>query len=224
MMGSMDPGAQHYKWNGSSWTKDKDLPEVGGRSSVVVYNGEMHLIGGYNNRTNTILRQHYKFNGSSWTSVSKLPYDFWYGAAVVYEGCIHILGSYYSLNPKKHYKFNGSAWINEGDLPEYADRSACVVYRNSIYIVGSNWNTSYRTSAARITAPIKTYSPNTIIIQRGSGTTGVYFTAIADLSVISGGNRFPIGFDDIYYFDKTAFDWDAEIYYGNGTNWIKFKN
>ena len=37
-------------------------------------------------------------------------------------------------------------------------------------------------------------------------------------------NRFVSGFDDCFYFADTAFDWNAPMYYGNGSQWIKFKN
>ena len=56
--------------------------------SAVVYNNEIHILGGDNNYT-----KHYKWDGTSWTSVSTLPYNFYNGSAVVYNNEIHILGS-----------------------------------------------------------------------------------------------------------------------------------
>ena len=54
---------------------------------AVVFNNEIHILGGKGNRTS-----HYKWNGSVWTSVSTLPYDFYNGCAVVFNNEIHILG------------------------------------------------------------------------------------------------------------------------------------
>ena len=64
-----------------------------------------------------------------------------------------------------------------------------------------------------------------MIINKGDTQNGVYLTAIADTSMCEGdNNRFVSGFDDVFYFANTAFDWNAPMYYGDGTKWIKFKN
>ena len=82
-----------------------NLPYEFYRGSAVVYNNEIHIIGG-----NGTYTKHYKYNGSSWTSVSTLPYNFYSGSAVVYNNEIHILGG--GNGQTKHYKYNGSSWDN----------------------------------------------------------------------------------------------------------------
>ena len=64
--------------------------------SVVVLDGEIHLIGGEIVYSDNANRNHYKFNGSSWSKVSTLPYDFEDGSAVVLNGEIHIFGGGYT--------------------------------------------------------------------------------------------------------------------------------
>ena len=69
-------------------------------SSAVIYNNEIHILGGgvSDNRT-----KHYKYNGSAWESVSTLPYEFYNGSAVLYNNKIHILGGGVSNNRTNHY-------------------------------------------------------------------------------------------------------------------------
>ena len=116
----------------SPWSSVSTLPYEFNYGSAVVYNNEIHILGG--TVTNSNYRKHYKWNGSSWSSVSTLPYDFYQDSAVVYNNEIHILGSY-SIS-KKHYKWNGSSWSRVSTLPhDFYDGSA-VVYNNEIHILG----------------------------------------------------------------------------------------
>ena len=66
--------------------------------SAVVLNGEIHILGGYNNTTS-----HYKFNGTSWESVSTLPYEFYSGSAVVLNDEIHMMGGDTNITYRRHY-------------------------------------------------------------------------------------------------------------------------
>ena len=58
------------------------LPYEFYNGSAVIYNNEIHILGGgvSDNQTN-----HYKYNGSAWESVSTLTYEFYSGSAVVYN-------------------------------------------------------------------------------------------------------------------------------------------
>ena len=42
---------KHYKWNGTEWTSVSTLPYSFFSGSVVVYNNEIHILGGLNNST-----------------------------------------------------------------------------------------------------------------------------------------------------------------------------
>ena len=104
--------------------------------SAVVYNNEIHILGGDGNAT-----KHYKYNGSSWTSVSTIPYNFYRGGAVVYNNEIHLLGG--SGNGMVHYKWNGSSWTSVSTMPyNFYYWSPAIVYNNEIHIMGSGINSS----------------------------------------------------------------------------------
>ena len=114
-----------------------DLPCSFYYGSSVVYNNEIHILGGSNSSTN-----HYKWNGTEWTEVSTLPYTFCRASAVVLNNEIHILGTnmnYYT----RHYKWDGSTWTSVSTLPyNFADGSA-VVYNNEIHILGGSYQRTY---------------------------------------------------------------------------------
>ena len=85
---------------GSACVSVSTLPYGFTAGSAVVYNNEIHILGGGSSSART---NHYKFNGSSWESVSTLPYGFAYSPAVVYDNDIHILGSNSSNARTNHY-------------------------------------------------------------------------------------------------------------------------
>ena len=155
--------------------------------SAVVYNGEIHILGG---RGGTA--KHYKWNGSSWTSVSTLPYDFYWGSAVVYNGEIHILGGDAGNgNPQiNHYKWNGSSWTRVSTIPFEFYKGSAVVYNNEIHILGGDgrpkngngvatYNYHYRWNGSSWT------SVSTILYQFEDGSAVVYNNEIH----ILGSNR-----------------------------------
>ena len=105
------------------------LPYSFYRGSAVVYNNEIHILGG-----NESSSSHYKWNGTSWQKVSDLPYDFTSGSAIVYNNEIHILGGqYYATN---HYKWDGISWSNVGTLPFNFSFGVALMYNNKINIIG----------------------------------------------------------------------------------------
>ena len=216
ILGSSDYNTNHYKWDGSSWTRVIEIPYMFSNGSAVVYNGEIHILG-----SNSYSKYHYKWDGSSWNRVSEIPYIFRNSSAVVYNGEIHILGS--GDYPTNHYKWDGSSWTSVSTLPYMFRFGSAVVYNGgkSITILGGGSGPNQR---ATFTTPAKTYDPYTLIIQRGDTNNGVYVTAFADMSIISGSNnRFQTGFDDAWYFGASSFE-TTPIYYGNGSSWVKFKN
>ena len=111
-----------------TWSSVSTLPHNFSYSSAVVYNNEIHILGGGTN--------HYKYDGSTWTSVSTLPYDIMFGSAVVYNNEIHILGGNGKL--KGHYKYDGSSWIEVSTLPYDMYCSSAVIYNDEIHILGGN--------------------------------------------------------------------------------------
>ena len=114
------------------------LPYKFSSGSAVVYNNEIHILGGNDSSTYT---KHYKYDGTSWTEVGTLHYEFRTGGAVVYNNEIHILGSNYGDSTlTKHYKYDGTSWTEVSTLPYNFYAGSAVVYNNEIHILGGSNN------------------------------------------------------------------------------------
>ena len=144
--GTLFRGTLDVKTLGKKWmTFDNQLcenvylPYSFYQGSAVIYNGEIHILGGGDNSGN--YTKHYKWNGSTWTSVSTLPYNFYQGSAVIYNGEIHILGG--GGGSTKHYKWNGSTWTSVSTLPYNFQYGSAVIYNGEIHILGSDNSINY---------------------------------------------------------------------------------
>ena len=72
--------------------------------SAVVYNDELHILGGSYYSNVHYGTNHYAYDGIKWSNTTTLPYDFYGGAAVAFGDEIHIIGG--ASDPsdsKKHY-------------------------------------------------------------------------------------------------------------------------
>lgn len=149
---------KHYKWDGSStdtlgepdWQELSDLP-IGISSdtySAVVYNNEIHLIGGTAteipadpNDLVEFTSNHYKYNAEDgWEQVN--DQSSIYNAAgmglVVYNNTLHLLGGFNNGEDiLTHYKWNGSAWEADEGLPFPAYNNSILFYNDTINIIGS---------------------------------------------------------------------------------------
>ena len=219
----------HYKYNlnTKTWTKDTEITTIVWKMGTVVYNGEIHLLGGKSYSGN--FNMHWAFNGTTWSAGTLLPVNVERLSAVVYNNEIHILGGINVLNEtdktlaKSHYKYNGSVWTQVSTLPYEFYEGCAIVVNDTIHLFGGNCLHHYGFKAINSNV----YDPQTVILEKGTTNSGKYLTNISDTSVIEGdgsNNRFVSGFDDCYYFADSSFDWNAPMYYGDGSQWIKFKN
>lgn len=114
------------------WNSVSTLPNTFHLGSAVVFNNEIHILGGLSSDT-----AHYKWNGRSWESVSTLPYKFYSGSAVVYNNEIHIIGTAYNeTQSRNHYKWDGSSWTSVGLITHSSFNAVkAVVFDNKIHLV-----------------------------------------------------------------------------------------
>lgn len=166
IMGMTVTGKEHYKWNGSVWNSVSELPSKTFDSTVINYNGNIHILGIQNNYV------HHKWNGSVWNTLNNLPYQFGdTGGAVVYNNKLHILGGYYG--EQAHYIWNESTdtWTSASTLPVGFKFCKAVVYNNEIHIFGGNntagyqlhykWNGNSWTNVS--TLPYRFYGGNALV-------------------------------------------------------------
>lgn len=125
-----------------------------GRACAVVYQNELHLLGGTNSDNpvaSSASKMHYAWNGYGWRSVSTLPMFFLEGRAVVYDGKIHLIGGYHRETANLHYVWDGVSWEQLDNIPcavktdtSYFS-SGVFVYENKIHTIGI-YNTFYSSS------------------------------------------------------------------------------
>jgi hypothetical protein len=192
---------------------------------VVIYNGCIYYVDiNVNGGSDYGL---YRYNGV-WTRISipdidtnNFPYNTPY--LLLYNNELHLLCC---TRYKYHYKYNtvNNSFIKLAD-PAFRyspENSYYLAVDNDIYIFMQASNV-YSHEVIKYSLSYNVFDPNTLIIQRGEDN-GKYKTAFADLTKsVSGVNRFISGFDDCYYYGTGSFE-AAPMYYGNGSQWIRFKN
>lgn len=118
--------------------------------TALLFNGEIHLIGG--NHNSTYPTNHYKWNGLSWEEVSTLPYDYnnYRTGAVVFQNAIHLCyyeNSYHNM--AVHYKWDGNEWNQVSDPSFTTSYGTLIAYNNALHYIsptehyiwdGSTWS------------------------------------------------------------------------------------
>ena len=214
----------HYKFDGAKWSRASTLPYAFYYGSAVVYNNEIHILGGGNTSTR---KYHYKFDGTTWSKVSTLPYDFYRCAPVVYNNNeIHILGGGTTKvnTGTYHYKFDGAKWSKVSTLPYDFKNGSVVIYNGKIHILGGS-NSLIKDCTYTLSSIDNVNASKIVIYQNPSNDTGIYATNfISGVPITGENNKFPSGFDNVYYIDDFGNMEKSPIYYGDGTQWIKLKN
>lgn len=107
---------------------DRKLPYSFVKGCMVVFRGEIHILGSNNSPMNL----HYKWNGVSWEQVSTTPVSFYHANAVVYDDSIHVVVN------QGHYAWDGTEWTKLGVITgATTDDSCMVVYNDEIHVIGS---------------------------------------------------------------------------------------
>ena len=189
---------------------------------VVIYNGCIYYVD-----INELNYSLFRYNGA-WTNIA-IPDDIFYNYypdnkpyLLLYNNELHLLCC---TNYKYHYKYNAvnNSFIKLADPPgTSSEHSYYLAVDNDIYIFIEAGNV-YSYKVIKYSLSYNVFDNNTLILQRGEDN-GKYKTAFADLTKsISGVNRFISGFDDCFYYGSGSFE-AAPMYYGNGSQWIRFKN
>ena len=88
-----------------------------------------------------------------------------------------------------------------------------IFYNGSLYLFGGQGNLN---KYCKFTASEKRYDNGTLIIQKGR-------TSVHGRYLIEDANGFKFTFDDLFYYGNNKFEWNDEMYIGNGTEWIRIK-
>lgn len=216
-----------YLWrsNGNGFTKVSTINCVVMDGEAFVYNNKIYWVMSYytNNSSGSAYSDAYGVlctcNGSTITlNVGNTPITSTSStgsliSATAYDEYVH---SIFSIGGYKHYKYDGSTWTNMFSMP--GSMWLCP-FNTRLYAFGETQRMYFSKTHEK-------YDPHTLVLQISDSHDGPYQTAIINASsVITGeNNRFVSNFDDAFFIGEDGIDTTDPIYYGNGTQWVKFKN
>ena len=216
-----------YKYNTltNTYTKLTNIPYEFYSGSAVAIGTDIYLFGGYYYKRYT-----YKYNilTNTYTQLANIPYDFYNGGVAVVIGTdIYLFGG--SGNNTGFYKYNTltNTYTQLTNIPYNFYYGAAVVIGTDIYLFGGNGG---KTKTRIYHIQTKTYNTdNTVIIAQGRKSTGTTYNTGYAVKLLN--TTFDEGFEPLYgvvdawfYTTQDGVDTTIPTYYGDGTQWIKFKN
>ena len=187
------------------------------------YNGICKLIGDYIYLLGGPSSAYcYKFNykSNSYTRLSNAPFSINGSSSETFGNNIYIFGNggYDATNYNKSYKYNSMLDTYEQlkSIPFSVGSSGCAIVNEKIYIFGGEYNA---TKLQVMNLNLKDYEDNSILISQGVGD---YNTQLINAGTSGKLNYY---FHDVWHYTREdGLDKTIPTYYGNGTEWVKFKN
>ena len=132
-----DNNKKFYKYVNDEWIEFGETPVSLHNSPKVVYNNEIHCIGGWPNTYG-----HYKYDGINWTKVTDLPTSGWFISAGIYNNRLYAV----LQGDRKLYEWVNEEWTAITDTPLTAVPSSSNVLFDDdmgIYVINDKKIYSY---------------------------------------------------------------------------------
>ena len=214
--------AYKYDTLTNSYTRLSNIPYISGGGSATIIGTDIYMFG---SSDSSCRYNAYKYNtlSDSYTQLANIPYAFTYGSVVALGSNIYLFGSNITTAGNKYaYKYNISTntYTRLSDIPRNFYSGSAVLVKTAAFVLGG--------------------SPD----KRGVSAFGLENTSYeADNLVVISQEKLGLGYqtelynnpDDImpakysftdawYYTLEGGLETDIPTYYGDGTQWIKFKN
>ena len=190
-----------------------------GKGECFYYNNNIYLMGNLNLANPSTA---YKFNITSknFTKLSNIPYSCYKASMCLVNNKIYIFGGDdYEYN-FYIYDIDTDSYKQESNL-QYSARSGCTVYANNQILIAQRGTGNDRYLLILEFPSQLEYENNTVILIKGNTYNTKLFPY--DSSLINGNLTY--NFSDIKYYNVEEGEIKTlPIYYGTGTEWIKFKN
>ena len=215
-----------YKFNivSNTFTQLQSTPKYFQYGRAVAVGTDIYLFGGHPQISGMtdIYNYTYKYNTltGTYTQLTDIPYSFKTGGTVYIHPYIYLFGSTYSediYNKAYKYDIENNTYSQLSDIPrKFYSSDAVAINTDKIYLVGGG-GTQLMTV---LNLKSKEYENNSIVISQAKDT---YKTQIFNNNLIEG--RMLYSFDDVWHnTTENGLDKTLPTYYGNGTEWVKFKN
>lgn len=216
-----NPSNTTYKYDTltGTYTKLTNLPYNLKNGAGVTIGTDIYLFGSSETDYYTIA---YKYNTvtDTYTKLTDIPDIFYGGSAVAVGNNIYLFGGNHSENYyTMAYKYNiiSDTYTKLDDIPKNFYSGAATNYNDEkIYLFGCDGGTKVQVFLIKT----KTYEDNSILISQGVGD---YATQLVSIPRTTG--RMLHHFHDAWHYTQAnGLSKTIPTYYGNGTEWIKFKN
>lgn len=214
-----------YKYNitTDTYTKLTDVPYSASRLNrqCVAVGNFIYLLGG-GATTSSESKYNYKYDTltDTYTKLTDLPYAFYDGAAVSIGTDIYIIGG--SSSGTSFYKYDtvNNLYTKLTNVPYSAFYEVGVVVGTDIHLFGG-FNNFYIKKVYSLAS--KQFENNTVVVNQGKFQSGSYDVVLFynDKDITS--PKYSVK-DAYFYTIENGLDDTIPTYYGDGTQWVKFKN
>ena len=212
-----------YDINTGEYSELRNIPKDFSRGSVVAINGMIYLFGCKTDSTYS--KNVYKYNPKSntYTQLKDLPMSSSYGCAISSSNDLDayiFVGAYSGSTPSPYvYKYNSltDTYSRLANIPiNFASGLGVKVNEEKILLFGG---TDYKNKIRSMNLLVKEYNDNSILISQGLGD---FNTKLINTDTLGNLNYY---FHDVWHYTReNGLDKTIPTYYGNGTEWVKFKN
>ena len=213
--------AYKYDTLTDTYSQLANIPYTFYGGSVVAIGTDVYLLGGNSSALST-----YKYDtlADTYTKLSNIPYQFSYGSAVSVGTNIYLFGGSASNSSKYCYKYDilTDTYTQLANIP-YAFSSstgACAVLIDvNIYLLGGSKPTKIQVYSVESSS----YENNSVVIAQGRYYQSGYGVELYNDDLFSSPMLYAFA-DAWFYTTEDGIITDIPTYYGNGTEWVKFKN
>lgn len=166
----------------------------------------------------------YDVDNDTYTALANIPFSTSYGPqfAIAYGTNIYLFGDANNDNGKLAYKYNTltDTWTQLTSNSYMFCQGSVVQVENKVLLIGG-YNSKKTVKGMQLVSKI--YDNNSVVISQGRIYNVGYGTKLVDMELFE---TQPIyGFADAWFYTtENGLDYTIPTYYGDGTQWIKFKN
>ena len=215
-----------YNYGTNTWTTLASLTSARSLFKSVYDNGLIYCMGGYNS-SNAVTNTNYIYSiaNNTFSSGTNMSTAKRGGSVNCINGFIYYMGgastsgvTVYATAEK--YNISENSWTSVTNLPYACEYTVSDVYNDKIYMYGGLISSSTSVSTSIVftsqTTNTSLYNSDTLIIQHMNAYQPYKTKLIKSESFIGDFKQ--------YFSDAKVNNVNADIYYGDGTQWVKIRS
>ena len=211
--------AYKYDTLTDTYTQLTNIPYGFTNGSTAVVGTNVYLFGG---SAGGNYQKAYKYDTltDTYTQLTNIPYQFYNGSAITVGTDIYLFGG--NSGTTNTYKYNTltNAYTQLTNIPYGFVYGSASIVGNKIYLFGGR---NYLTKVQCMQVVSKTFEDNSVVISQGRLYNVGYATEIFSNNLAEAPLLYAFA-DAWFYTTQDGLITDIPSYYGDGTQWINFKN